>query len=289
MKCNVKRFFSALLILILMICAFSDPFLITTSYAKKHRFSKRLKKHSFVSKSPFNHKKYYHNRALSDKKLYSGIDVSWWQASGPSSKKSRVDWKKAAKAGVSFAFVRAGSRDSKDHKGHIFFDTSADSHIKGAQANGIDVGLYFYSQARNKKQARQEAKVLLKWIKKYHWDVDLPLVLDRENGNYGYLREGMLSRAKETAVCQAFINVLHKAGYKTCLYVSVSWLKKRMYPKRFKHCSFWLPRYNNTITLNDKKGAPYKDLPVSYSFWQYGYAKNTSFYKGYIDMDYWYR
>ncbi|SDW69513.1 Lyzozyme M1 (1,4-beta-N-acetylmuramidase), GH25 family [Lachnospiraceae bacterium KHCPX20] len=288
MKRTIKRLFRTTLIIILMLCTFTGSMFAITSYAKKQHVSRRLKHHSFVSKSPLNHKKYYHKKALSDKKLCSGIDVSWWQASGPGSKKSRVNWKKAAKAGVSFAFVRAGSRDSKDHKGRIFFDTSANSHIKGAKANGIDVGLYFYSQARNKKQARQEAKALLKWIKKYHWEVDLPLVLDRENGNYGYLREGMLSRAKETAVCQSFINVLHRAGYKTCLYVSVSWLKNRMYPERFKHCSFWLPRYNHTITLNDKKGTPYKDLPVSYSFWQYGYVKNPSFYKGYIDMNYWY-
>ena len=66
-----------------------------------------------------------------------GIDVSSHQGD--------IDWRKVADAGIEFAFIRVGGRGYSE--GAIYEDQKFLQNITGAQANGIKVGVYFYSQA----------------------------------------------------------------------------------------------------------------------------------------------
>lgn len=243
---------------------------------------------SFTTVSDLNNATYYHDIAYEDCELINGVDVSWWQGNGRGGTVSNIDWKKIHDAGVDFAFVRAASRDTKD--GSIYEDTVASAHIKGARANKVNVGLYIFSQAINAKEAVEEADYVLNLIDQYGWDIDMPIIMDRESGRETKrLTDAKLSKAKETAVVQAFADEITGAGYKAGVYASYSWYKTKMNPNDLADCTIWIARYNNTTTSNSKSGIPYDDTAYGYEFWQYSSTYKVSGYSSNIDMDFWYK
>ena len=209
---------------------------------------------SFTSVSDYTNGTYYHKSDLEDCELFNGIDVSWWQARGK--KTTLIDWSAAHDAGIDFAFVRVASRDTSD--GSIYTDTSADSHIQTALANDVNVGLYIFSQAVTEDEAVEEAEYVLDLVDQYNWDVTMPIVMDREAGRTSKkLKAGTLSKAKETAVCQAFADTITEAGYEACVYASYSWIRNYINTDELSDCGLWIARYNNTTTSNSKSGTPY--------------------------------
>ena len=68
---------------------------------------------------------------------YVGVDVS--------SHQDWIDWNRVAAAGVDFAMIRVGYRGYT--AGRINPDPYWEHNIAGALAAGLDVGIYFYSQA----------------------------------------------------------------------------------------------------------------------------------------------
>lgn len=251
----------------------------------KAAYSQSFLSGSFLTEGAYTNASYYHKAAYKNYQLFHGIDVSWWQAQGK--KTTLLDWSKIHDAGIDFAFVRVASRDSKD--GSIYEDTAADSHIKAALKNNVNVGLYVFSQALTEKEAQEEAEFLLKQIKKYGWDVTLPLVIDRENGSYNRLVGGKLSKTKETAICQAFADTVTKAGYQASVYASYAWVKSYINTDKLENCGIWIARYNNTTTSNSKSGTAYADVPYDYDFWQYSSTAKVDGYSGSLDTNFWYK
>ena len=251
----------------------------------KAAYSQSFLSGSFLTEGAYTNASYYHKAAYKNYQLFHGIDVSWWQAQGK--KTTLLDWSKIHDAGIDFAFVRVASRDSKD--GSVYEDTAADSHIKAALKNNVNVGLYVFSQALTEKEAQEEAEFLLKQIKKYGWDVTLPLVIDRENGSYNRLVGGKLSKTKETAICQAFADTVAKAGYQASVYASYAWVKSYINTDKLENCGIWIARYNNTTTSNSKSGTAYADVPYDYDFWQYSSTAKVDGYSGSLDTNFWYK
>ena len=260
-------------------------FSATPASDAKSAYSQSFLSGSFLTEGAYTSASYYHKAAYKNYQLFHGIDVSWWQAQGK--KTTLLDWSKIHDAGINFAFVRVASRDSKD--GSIYEDTAADSHIKAALKNNVNVGLYVFSQALTEKEAQEEAEFLLKQIKKYGWDVTLPLVIDRENGSYNRLVGGKLSKTKETAICQAFADTVTKAGYQASVYASYAWVKSYINTDKLENCGIWIARYNNTTTSNSKSGTAYADVPYDYDFWQYSSTAKVDGYSGSLDTNFWYK
>lgn len=67
-----------------------------------------------------------------------GIDVSHHNG--------KIDWAAVRAAGVDFAIIRVGFRGYGD-KGTLKLDSRFNENVEGALNNGIQVGVYFYSQA----------------------------------------------------------------------------------------------------------------------------------------------
>ena len=215
-------------------------------------------------------------------------------------------------AGTDFVFVRAASRDTSDAS--IYEDTTASAHIDGAQANKMNVGLYIFSQAINEDEAVEEADYVLNLIDQYGWNIDMPIVIDREAGRQTKrLTNAKLSKAKETSVVQAFADEITAAGYKAGVYASYSWYNTKMNAGNLSDCAIWIARYNNTTTSNvkqvkkkDSKGSyvkdedgnyvmvtpvPYEDVLCDYEFWQYSSSKPSAStgYTGTLDKNFWYK
>lgn len=253
-------------------------------------YTKLFLESSFTTVSDLNNSTYYHDSVYEDCEILNGIDVSWWQGGGKGSTTSKINWKKMHAAGADFAFVRAASRDTAD--GSIYEDTTASAHINGAQANKMNVGLYIFSQAVNSNEAVEEADYVLNLIDQYDWDIDMPIIIDREAGRMTKrLTKAKLSKAKETAVVQAFADEITSAGYKAGVYASYSWYRDKMNADDLEDCAIWIARYNNMTTSNAKSGTPYADVLCDYEFWQYSSQKPSAStgYTSNLDVDFWYK
>ena len=76
-----------------------------------------------------------------------GIDVS--------AHNGKINWAAVKAAGVDFAIIRCGFRGQS--VGKIYEDAYFKTNVSGAAANGIKVGIYFYSTAINENEAFEEA------------------------------------------------------------------------------------------------------------------------------------
>ncbi len=243
---------------------------------------------SFTTEGNYTSSTYYHKGDYEDYNLFNGIDVSWWQGEGgKNSTESALDWEQIHSSGIDFAFVRVASRDTAD--GSLYEDTCGDSHIQGALENDINVGLYVFSQALTEEEAVEEAEYVLELADAYGWDVTMPIVIDREPGSYKRLTAGKLSKAKETAVCQAFADTITDAGYQACVYAAYSWIKSYINTDSLDNCGIWIARYNSTTTSNSKSGTAYSDVAYDYDFWQYSSVGKVSGYSGSLDVNFWYK
>lgn len=141
-------------------------------------------------------------------KYLTGIDVSAHQG--------EINWKKAAKQ-VDFAMIRVGYRGYTE--GVLAEDSAFEYNIKHALKNGVQVGVYFFSQAVSPEEAREEAEYLLDAIKDY--DVTLNVAYDWEpidNVEPGTARTEQVSEETVTQCASAFCDVIRKAGYQPALY-----------------------------------------------------------------------
>ena len=80
-----------------------------------------------------------------------GIDVSKYNGD--------INWEQVKNEGVGFAIIRCGYRGSSE--GALIEDAKFKSNIKGAQAAGLKVGVYFFTQAVNEVEAVEEASMVI--------------------------------------------------------------------------------------------------------------------------------
>lgn len=201
-----------------------------------------------------------------------GIDVS--------EHNKDVDWQKV-KEEFDFAFIRIGYRGYTE--GGIMPDERAKENLKGAKSAGVPVGVYFYTQAVNEKEAEEEADFLLSRIR--HYDISLPVIIDFEyafdkDGNHaGRLFEANLSPDEKAKVINAFLNKVKKKGYTYGVYASSSVLKNEINMSAVdKNAVIWVADYNEKVTYD-----------VDYTIWQYSKTgKSDAVGSKYVDLNYWY-
>ncbi|MCH5320708.1 MAG: glycoside hydrolase family 25 protein [Eubacterium sp.] len=205
------------------------------------------------------------------KSVAQGIDVS--------EHNGKIDWESVADE-FDFAFIRVGYRGYGN--GEILEDKYAKDNLKGAEKAGIPVGVYFYSQAVNDKEAEEEADFVLKIIK--HYDLSLPVVIDfeyptdKEGKRTGRLTDAKLSKKENTEIVNSFCDRVEKKGYISGLYASSSVLKYDFNLKDIRDTVIWAADYNKEVTFD-----------VDYTIWQYsktGQADGVG--SKYVDLDYWY-
>ena len=141
-------------------------------------------------------------------KYLMGIDVSAHQG--------KINWKKVAKK-VDFAMIRMGYRGYTE--GVLAEDGAFAYNMKHALKNGLQVGVYFFSQAVSAEEAAEEARYLLAAIQSY--DVTLNVAYDWEpidNVEPGTARTEQVSEETVTQCAAAFCDVIRKAGYQPALY-----------------------------------------------------------------------
>ena len=128
-----------------------------------------------------------------------------------------IDWRAAKDDGIEFAFVRVGSRGYTE--GGLYVDERFDSNYTNARANGLAVGLYFFSQATTVEEAREEADFVLECLRGRN--LELPIVYDFETVDDPDGRANDLSRTAVSDNAAAFCKRIQQAGYRPMVYMNL--------------------------------------------------------------------
>lgn len=196
-----------------------------------------------------------------------GVDVSFWQED--------IDWEAVAADGIDFALIRAAGRNH--NTGAITTDAYFAANVEGAQAAGIKVGAYIFSQAITEAEAREEAQYLIGLVSAYN--IELPIVIDYEfrnnsDGSLGRLTAANLSKRQGTDVCLAFCNEVKSEGYLPMLYANTDMMNHLYQEELTENMDLWYARYGETPYL------------TGFSLWQYANTGSVEGIKGNVDCNF---
>ena len=191
-----------------------------------------------------------------------GIDVSKYQPT--------VDWKKVKNAGINFVMIRCGYRGYGS--GVLVEDPMYRSHITGAKAAGLRVGVYYFSQAINEAEAVEEASVAVALAKKY--GINMPIAIDSEYAAGGSGRADRLSKSERTAITKAFCDTVKSAGYTPMVYASKSWFSDHLNVSQLSGYRIWVAHYANQCGYTG-----------TYHIWQNTDKGKVDGIPGYVDMN----
>lgn len=166
----------------------------------------------------------------------TGIDVS--------SHQEEIDWGAVADAGVDYAMIRVGYRGYD--QGGVHVDDYAEANLRGALDAGLQVGVYFYSQAVSVEEAREEAKLVLDFIK--DWDITYPVVFDWEWVS-GDARTAETSSRVVTDCTLAFCQMIEEAGYTPAFYFNQDLAQNTFRLRELVQYDFWLAQYDSAMTF----------------------------------------
>lgn len=176
----------------------------------------------------------------------TGIDVSSYQG--------WIDWQAVAESPVDFAIIRVGYRGYTD--GELNQDDYFQYNIDAATEAGLDVGVYFFSQALTPDEAEEEANMVLKLVKGY--DLACPVFYDWEPIDHAEARTDTISASEVTACAAAFCETVAEKGYEAGVYFNLTNAVERFHLYELKDYSFWLAEYQDSPSY-----------PFAVDYWQY--------------------
>ncbi len=188
-----------------------------------------------------------------------GIDVSHHQG--------KINWAQVKASGVEFAIIRVGYRGQTS--GGIYEDAYFKTNMSGAIANGIKVGVYFYSTAINENEALEEAAWVVKKIAPY--SVTYPVVYDFEDFNAK--RCANVGGAQATSNALTYLNFVKSNGYEPMMYANKNDITTKMSRSSFT-CKFWLAHYTSQT-----------DYTGNVNMWQYTSKGTVPGISGWVDMN----
>lgn len=205
-----------------------------------------------VPRHEYDLNKFVHDGKLvtyEDDKYYSrmGIDVARHQG--------EIDWDKVKEQGIEFAFIRLGYR-GYGSEGTINLDQRFVENIEGAQRAGLDVGVYFFSQAINEDEALEEAQFVIDNLEGY--ELQLPVVYDPESILDDEARTDNVTGEQFTRNTIAFCNAIKEKGHEPMVYSNMLWEAFEFNMSMLTDLPFWYADYE------EKPQTPY-----NFEFWQY--------------------
>ena len=210
--------------------------------------------------------------------IVTGIDVSYHNGS--------INWSKVKNDGIEYVILRAGYGGLST--GSLNKDSKFDSYIKGAQAVGLKVGVYFYSQATTKAKAVKEANYTLDIIKGYK--LDMPVYFDYEDYPGSYLTKKNLSKSAKTACAAAYCDTIEAAGYEAQVYASSSWFCTELDGDKIgDKYGIWMARYFDSSVAFSYKSGEENRYGGKIDMWQCTSTAKVSGIKTNVDLNYWYK
>ena len=199
-----------------------------------------------------------------------GVDVSEHQY--------EIDWQQVAASGVDFAYIRIGRRGYTE--GGLFNDPWFEQNYQGATEAGLQVGVYFYSQAISEDEALEEAMFVLDKLDGR--PLDLPIVFDWEkidNEDADIARTKGLGMETRTSCAVTFCEAVKTEGYDAAIYFN----------RNFGYYGYDLTRLTDyTFWFALPVSPPELCWPSFYyrvDIWQYSFTETVPGIEGETDMN----
>lgn len=203
--------------------------------------------------------KYFEN---GNQTSYEGINISEIQ--------DYVDFVEVKKSGIDFVMLRVGARGYGT--GQLILDDYFSDNLKRATDAGLDVGVYFFSQAISKEEAVEEANMVIENLGEYR--ITYPVAYDMERIVNAGARTDDLSKSDRTEIAKAFLDAIEEAGYNTLLYGNKEWLIKQIDMSKLTAYDVWLSQETDI-----------PDYPYRFTMWQYDRRATVPGVSGYVDLN----
>lgn len=193
-----------------------------------------------------------------------GVDVSKDQ--------TYIDFNKVKKAGIDFVIIRVGTRGYQS--GQINPDEYFKDNIKRAIDAGLEVGVYFVSNAVSVEEAEEEAQYVIDLVSGYKLTYPICMGLNYISGDVS--RMETVNKKDKASIARAFLNKIKEAGYKPCVYSTKEWLINEIDLSRIvADYDFWI-----TNTLDETPDYPYR-----FSVWQYTNTASVEGISGNVSLN----
>lgn len=190
-----------------------------------------------------------------------GIDVSAHQ--------QQIDWQAVAASGVEFVILRAGYRGYTE--GSIQPDSYFEQNLSGAIEAGLEVGVYFFSQAMDEQEAREEAQFVLSQISGYQ--LAFPVFFDWEKID-AEARSDAMDLTSLTIVADTFCTEIENAGYQAGIYFNQQLGSEELHLPSLRQYCFWLAEYNEV-----------PGFAYAFELWQYSCEGSVAGIEGNVDLN----
>ncbi|MGN0666042.1 MAG: GH25 family lysozyme [Huintestinicola sp.] len=198
-----------------------------------------------------------------DKKITTaGIDVSYYQGS--------IDWDAVKASGIDYVMLRVGYRGYET--GKISIDENFHRYAADAEAAGLAVGVYFFSQALTEAEAIEEAEAVLAEIDGYN--VTYPVAFDWEVIGESTARTAEISAEALTDCAYAFCNRVAEDGYIPMIYSTNKMALMKYDLSKLAGFDFWLAQYRDEPTF-----------PYEMQMWQYASDGSIDGIEGEVDLN----
>lgn len=193
-----------------------------------------------------------------------GVDVSYHQP--------EIDWDELVTSPVEFIMLRCGYRGHSE--GGLIEDEKFREYAAKANEYGLDMGVYFFTQALNETEAIAEADFVISLLSEY--DLQYPVAFDTEYVADKSARTNTVEITPEerSKICIAFCERVREAGYYPIIYASENWMRRQLDLTMLTDYDFWAPQYL------DKN-----DFLFDFTIWQYTDTGAIPGIKGEVDLD----
>lgn len=184
-----------------------------------------------------------------------------------------INWDKVKESGkVGFAMLRAGY-------GKGVIDKQFQRNASECNRLDIPIGVYWFSYAKNAKEAENEAEYCLSAISKYK--IDYPVAFDFEDDSVRNCQKcGISIAGKEFATMLAlnFLSVIRNAGYKPANYTNPAYLNQYFDIGRLSDYDLWLAKWPSNPN-------PEKRPSNNPHIWQYSSTGSVPGIITHVDMN----
>lgn len=163
-----------------------------------------------------------------------GIDVSAWQ--------NDIDFEKVKNDNIEFVMIRIGYGYNKNNE--IILDKKFYENYNKAKEANLKIGLYFYSYAKNTKEAINQADWIVNTIN--NDKLDLPIAYDFED--WYNINDYNVSLTDLNLIADAFMKRIESHGYKSMLYGSYYYLENIW---QTNNKNIWLAHYSKKTDYNN--------------------------------------
>ena len=203
--------------------------------------------------------------SYTDGKYSLGIDVSHHQG--------EIDWDKVKAAGYDFAILRIGYR-GYGQTGSLNRDEKFEENYKNAKAAGLSVGAYFFAQAINEQEAKEEADFVLEILDER--PLDLPVVYDPESILDDEARTDNVSGQQFTKNTRVFCERIEESGYRPMIYANMLWEAFELDLSELLDYPIWYADYESV-----------PQSPYAFEIWQYTNEGQVPGVEGPCDINIW--